>query len=250
MADCALLTPGHAVESFPSSCACLQQFSCPTPIWSRELRRPRLLATTAVCACLRGMLLLNRRIAAPCRRQSCSRHSHRSRMQRHGTQRATQGTWSQEVASQQADNTATPTEAPATPVPLHSQDQAYKRQAAASTSQQTTHSKGSSGHGQNRVLLAINESVSTHCGAQGCIAADHAQLPCSCVCCPYGCWWWPQTKWVVSAAVGAFLVLRHDAPVMWCVLGSIVSSFINKVCKRHAPCFVKDHVAEACLDYP
>ena len=37
------------------------------------------------------------------------------------------------------------------------------------------------------------------------------------------------TKWVVSGTAAVFLMLRHDAPVMWCLLGSIVSSFINKV---------------------
>ncbi|KAG1673878.1 hypothetical protein FOA52_012903 [Chlamydomonas sp. UWO 241] len=36
------------------------------------------------------------------------------------------------------------------------------------------------------------------------------------------------TKWVVSAAAGLFLLLHHDAPVMWCLLGSIFASFVNK----------------------
>ena len=44
------------------------------------------------------------------------------------------------------------------------------------------------------------------------------------------------TKWVVSGTAAVFLVLRHDAPVMWCLLGSIVSSFINKVGGRQAGC--------------
>ena len=40
-----------------------------------------------------------------------------------------------------------------------------------------------------------------------------------------------QTKWVVSAAVFAFLLQRRDLYVAWCVLGSIASSFVCKVCK-------------------
>lgn len=40
-----------------------------------------------------------------------------------------------------------------------------------------------------------------------------------------------MTKWWVSATVFAVLVVKHDASVAWAVLGSIVSSFLNKVLK-------------------
>ncbi|KAG2450019.1 hypothetical protein HYH02_000123 [Chlamydomonas schloesseri] len=39
------------------------------------------------------------------------------------------------------------------------------------------------------------------------------------------------TKWAVSAAVFAVLLLRRDTAVAWCVLGSIIASFINKALK-------------------
>lgn len=41
-----------------------------------------------------------------------------------------------------------------------------------------------------------------------------------------------QTKWAVSAAVFAVLLVRRDTAVAWCVLGSIIASFINKVRKE------------------
>ncbi|KXZ45760.1 hypothetical protein GPECTOR_51g746 [Gonium pectorale] len=40
-----------------------------------------------------------------------------------------------------------------------------------------------------------------------------------------------QTKWAVSAAVFVVLVVRRDAAVAWCVLGSIIASFLNKALK-------------------
>eukprot|EP00198_Chlamydomonas_reinhardtii_P012244 XP_001701581.1 predicted protein [Chlamydomonas reinhardtii] len=39
------------------------------------------------------------------------------------------------------------------------------------------------------------------------------------------------TKWAVSAAVFAVLLVRRDTAVAWCVLGSIIASFINKALK-------------------
>lgn len=41
-----------------------------------------------------------------------------------------------------------------------------------------------------------------------------------------------QTKWGVSALVFAVLVWRHDKHAAWCVLGSILSSFVCKVLKH------------------
>lgn len=38
-----------------------------------------------------------------------------------------------------------------------------------------------------------------------------------------------QTQWVVSAVVFITLILRHDLPMAWCVVGAIASSFVNKV---------------------
>jgi hypothetical protein len=38
-----------------------------------------------------------------------------------------------------------------------------------------------------------------------------------------------STKWVVSFTAAGFLALRHDAPVMWCLIGAIVSAFLSKV---------------------
>ncbi|GIL50926.1 hypothetical protein Vafri_7008 [Volvox africanus] len=40
------------------------------------------------------------------------------------------------------------------------------------------------------------------------------------------------TKWAVSTAVFAVLLLRRDLAVAWCVLGSIIASFINKALKH------------------
>ncbi|KAG2495150.1 hypothetical protein HYH03_006758 [Edaphochlamys debaryana] len=40
------------------------------------------------------------------------------------------------------------------------------------------------------------------------------------------------TKWAVSATVLGVLVARRDALVAWCVLGSIIASFINKALKH------------------
>lgn len=39
----------------------------------------------------------------------------------------------------------------------------------------------------------------------------------------------PQTKWAVSGTVFAVLLARRDLAAAWCVLGSIIASFINKV---------------------
>ncbi|GIL75054.1 hypothetical protein Vretimale_7744 [Volvox reticuliferus] len=39
------------------------------------------------------------------------------------------------------------------------------------------------------------------------------------------------TKWAVSMAVFAVLLLRRDVAVAWCVLGSIIASFLNKALK-------------------
>ncbi|GLC36960.1 hypothetical protein PLESTB_000173900 [Pleodorina starrii] len=39
------------------------------------------------------------------------------------------------------------------------------------------------------------------------------------------------TKWAVSAAVFAVLLARRDLAVAWCVLGSIIASFLNKALK-------------------
>ncbi|EFJ41654.1 hypothetical protein VOLCADRAFT_68065, partial [Volvox carteri f. nagariensis] len=39
------------------------------------------------------------------------------------------------------------------------------------------------------------------------------------------------TKWAVSAAVFAVLVMRRDLAAAWCVLGSILASFLNKALK-------------------
>jgi dolichyldiphosphatase len=41
-----------------------------------------------------------------------------------------------------------------------------------------------------------------------------------------------STKWIVSSIAALFLVFKHDSSVMWALLGSIVSSFLNKALKK------------------
>ncbi|GAX80943.1 hypothetical protein CEUSTIGMA_g8378.t1 [Chlamydomonas eustigma] len=40
-----------------------------------------------------------------------------------------------------------------------------------------------------------------------------------------------STKWTISSASILFLFLKHDASVMWCLLGSLTSLLINKALK-------------------
>jgi dolichyldiphosphatase len=41
-----------------------------------------------------------------------------------------------------------------------------------------------------------------------------------------------STKWIVSSIAALFLISKHDSSVMWALLGSIVSSFLNKALKK------------------